>query len=631
MQDTALEQPVYAPPAPGSLLLWLRSPARLFVLFTCATLIGLVIWQAAAKGKNIPRHDEWITSVNIALRAEAGTLTPGDLFVQNNEHRSTLTHLFTALLTYTTGWNIKTGIFLMIPFVILTWLLLLDLLRLDAPLMVAAGLMPLTALVFSLRQQNNWLVTFQFSWFTLGLFLMLGLWALRRFAGWVGVILAALAALLMMYSALHGILGWLIFPLVMFLLGYRNRAYFIVWGVLLAAAFASYFIGYNFSVMGISFEGQGQGFALHPLNLALYVVAYIGNPYVDTTREMLPFAAAAGVILLLLLAANLLYLLRAERDLRAAAVWIGLILFSLGAGAMTGLGRGHVFPLPAAEQPLLSRYVTPATPLSLALVALMLIVIQRIQQRVEVGRGALALHWLNRIAFVVLAVPLALVTISSAQLPPAVSEQQAACVETYPAERNLQCMARLWLREQPLGQVVRYIDQLALHQLTIFADKPQLFSQIIYLRDLDFTVVADHDQVEMRSYDLNEGYAAPVLFQHATAQTVFTLDVPATEQTVYFITRAYVDLNNLSDTRYIQDGALFRVGLVEAGSDTPRLLGEALFDPNVESAPLPVRISLNEFRGRQIQLVLQTLHRENAYYDWSMWIDPLIIVRDESL
>jgi hypothetical protein len=622
---------VYRPPAPNRLVVWLRSPVHLFVLFTCATLIGLVVWQAAAKGKNTPRHDEWITSVPLALKVDAGQFTPADLFVQNNEHRSTITHAYTALLTYTTDWNLRVGIFAMIPFVILTWLLLLDLLRLHTPAMLTAGLLPLTALIFSLRQQNNWLVTFQFSWFALVLFLVLGLWALRRLSGWLAVVVAAVMALLMLYSALHGILGWVIFPLVMFLLGYRRRGYYIFWGVALLAAFASFFMGYDFGVMGISYEGQGQGLALNPLHLALYVFAYIGNPYVAALDANLPLAAGIGTAALALLLLNGGYLLRRERAPRLIAVWVGLALFTLGAGAMTGLGRGHVFPVEAPSQPLLSRYVTPSVPLSVALVALMLISIDVIRQQVERGHGALALLWLNRMAFVLLAIPLVLVTIYAARLPPVVSERQATCVENYPASRNLACLARLYLREQPVGEVLRYIDQLAIQGLTSFAGKPPVFSQITYLREMTFEVAAEHDEVGMRGYQIGEGYEVPVFFQHAPSQSVFTIDVPATSESVYFLTSIYVDRTNLEDTRFEQDGALFRVGTVDVNDENPALLAETAFDPNVLTAPLPMRVSLNAYRGQTIKLVLQTAIGANAFYDWSMWIDPIIIVRDDSL
>lgn len=624
----------HAPAAASTPLEWLRSPAYLFILATCAGLVGLVVWYIGAKGYNVPFQDEWLSSADVAIRTASGSLTFGDIVQQNNEHRSSITHLSTVLLTLTTGWNIKLGLFLLVPVVGLAWLFTVDLLRLHQPDMLAAGLIPLTWLLFSLRQYANWLMAFQIGWFALVVFLVAALWLLRRFAvGWGPLMGAALLCHLMLFSTLHGLPGWVIVGGVAILLGYRQPKHLIFWAVAAALSYASFLIGYNFDVIGADQGGQGAGLVTDIVNVIWYVIAYLGNPFVDSVDNYLTLYAATLISLagLILLAFNVAFLWLTERRVQPLAVWLGLIGFSGAVALMTGLGRGHVFPDPHPVQPIISRYVTPATPLWLAFVALALMVIARVRDLPDPPSRWKRLQVANRLAFGVLIALLLIVTITSAGLPSRVTPSQAACVENYPATRNMRCLNFLYLREQPAESAVRVNDQLALHQLTIFADRPQLFSDIIYLRDLTPQRPPGRDDIVFEYYRIAPNFVAPVLDQHASGQTIFTVDLPATDDHLYFVTAAYVDRSNLDDPRFEQDGVRFRVGIQGETDADARLLTDFIFDPHIDERPTPIRLNLSEYSGQTVRLFLQTLERQTAYYDWSMWIDPIIIVRDETL
>jgi hypothetical protein len=630
-----IEERVYPTPrAPNPVLEWLRSPAHLFVLFTCATLIGLVIWLIGAKGQNTPLQDEWLSSIDVAIKASAGELTFADLIQQNNEHRSFISHLSTAILTYTTGWNIKVGMYFHVGIALITLIFLIDLVRLHEPRAVALALMPLTAIIFSLRQHANWLMAFQIGWLAMVMFFVIALWALKRFrVGWLPLIIAAAMSHLMLFSLSHGIFGYILIPFAMFLLGYRKRRYYVFWLMAAAASLTVFFIGYNFDVVGIDHEGQGKGFAIKP-TLIFYLLAYLGNPFVNAV-DLKSYATGAAIMSsvgLMLIAVNVMFVWRRDGHLRNVAVWVALVGFSMGSALITGLGRGHVFPDLYPVQPLISRYVTAANGMWLAFTALALITIARVQAQPMEERTARAfiLLWFNRLSFVIMAGLIIWTTQTSFGLPPRVSQSQADCVESFPVMRNMRCLARLYLVEQSVQEVTRLVDQLAIHQLATFADRGRLFSDITYLQDVPYSRQRDRPDIELQNYLIADDYVATVLYMHATGQAGFEVDVPQTDDHVYLLTAAFVDPSNIGDTTRPQDGVRFRVAAGVLGEAQGQLLADEIFDPHIHTTPLQMRVNLNAYRGQRIQIVFQTLERQTAFYDWSMWIDPRIIARDES-
>ena len=164
-----------------ALLHWLRDPHH--ALLAAASLIPLLLALAHGHvyGYNFPLNDQWSSawgdfadhsSVDVASRAAAGTLTAADLFRQHTSHRIFFSYALTALNAVVTGWDIHVELYAGIALAVISVLLLVDILRAQEPSAAGPGLLAFALVVFALRQDNMWRAGFLNVWFFLFFFLV---------------------------------------------------------------------------------------------------------------------------------------------------------------------------------------------------------------------------------------------------------------------------------------------------------------------------------------------------------------------------------------------------------------------------------------------------------------------------
>ncbi len=183
----------------------------------------LTIAYVARFGVDVPYWDQWDWSVPIALKTAQHALGFGDLVSQYNEHRVLFTNATTVLFTLTTSWNIKAELFVSVVLASLAVGLLTRMFARDAGGSNAYLIAPIfAALVFSLRQDENWLRSSHNCWYFLVVFLLAALNAVQAGNRPWNLACAAVLALCATLSLLNGILTWPIVLLALMLRGDRR-------------------------------------------------------------------------------------------------------------------------------------------------------------------------------------------------------------------------------------------------------------------------------------------------------------------------------------------------------------------------------------------------------------------------
>ena len=226
----------------------------------------------------------------------------------------------------------------------------------------------------------------------------------------------------------------------------------------------------------------------------------------------------------------------------------------------------------------------------------------------------------NVVALLILALLYLRANVDSARLPGLVSQGQANCVANFPGTRNTTCLDHIYLKETPLTRVVDSVDQLAIHQLAIFADKEPLFDAITALSDLKGKRVEGTAATRF-AFDKqpNPVAAARVFRQPAPGQSEFIFTVPTTDKPVMFISVAFAEVGAPPDK------IIFRVG-ARLADGSARVLSETTYDPTVDPNGTAIRVPLDQFKGQAIVIILQTRGLNGGTVANAAWIDPSVAV-----
>jgi len=320
---------------------------------------------------DMPFFDEW-TLVLALEKSYQGTLSFSDLFRQHMEHRPLFPTLILLTVIRSTGWNISYELAFNILFAVgicvaLVWQAKSTLN--SAGRFRVGWLIPIVSLmVFSLKQQENWLWGWQVAMF-LNLFAaIVGIMLLcKPVFKWVNFAAALLLGVVASYSFASGLNYWHTGLILLLLMagqaGKRRIRNVLIWCVVATVTFAFYLYGFDVNAPA---PVKGYLFA-HPLAFLDYVFSYLGNP-VSTQ-----YATPAGIIGIVLFGAVIYVLRRIEHvQYREMLPYIGFGVYCLSGALMTGIGRASI----GQWQALSPRYITMANLLWICNATLLVLIIQ---------------------------------------------------------------------------------------------------------------------------------------------------------------------------------------------------------------------------------------------------------------
>ena len=443
----------------GARITWWRPVLVVIVMIPFLVALSYV----HRTGQSVPFWDEWEWSAPIAIGSFDGTLRPADLFRQHNEHRLVFSGLVTAALARAGDWDPHVEMYISLAIALLTWLLLLDLLRQGGGEGAKWAAIALSALAFWPGQYFNWVVGFQTQIYFFMLFSVAAIWVLARSAPtWSAMLVAAVAVNCAQLSQGGGVAVWPALLVGMWMLGYSRRQLCAA-AAIAAVSITAFFQNYIF------FSSPD----LNLLGAIRFALAYLGSLFVLGHSENSVWMAVVFAILgMLLFLGNLWMLVVRHRSWSAAAPWVMLMLVALGTAVLVGRGR-HMYGGPYA---LNSRYVTQASLYWLAICGLCSVSMRAVltdgvpiaRRRIVVFCGA---------AFMALVVVLYFPTASRRLSWHLVSEETALCLKRYPSTADFSCLRGThsvfdedFADEQHRARVLDLITATANHRFGVFAD-----------------------------------------------------------------------------------------------------------------------------------------------------------------
>ena len=586
---------------------------KLLIGTLIVTPVLIVASLISTLGINVAFLDEWDASAPLAIQAADGKLSLPFLFTQHNDHRIVPTKLTVVLSTWLTDWDSRFEMWVSVVLAALTFLLLLDILRSqENPKWLWLGV-PLAWLVFSVRQAYNWLIGVQTAFLWFSSFSVLSVWLLMRLkVDWKALFGMALAAFAASWSLGGGLPLWIAMLPGLWLRGYRKWQYYATW--LLVAGLCAWLYFNDFTLFGRELGREQTSL----LNYFVYVLMFLGSPFVSERLESTSLAIFIGASGIGLFAWNVLRLWRsAPRQLMAAA--FVLFLLSLTNAAMAAQGRAGYLAYSMTTQPLLSRYVTAANFLWIGL--LLLVALNFLQSRQD------SMGLVNALGFIVATLLYAVANFQtvliSSPASPLPSHENRACVLNVLFMRDRSCFEELY---PPRPEIhITTAQRLAERRLNAFANWQADFPaapQPAFAHVQPVLGVVGEESYRPRWISDAEGVA---LFQHPPSTAEQHLQLPDAPQ-VFFEAEIYVDLRNVREHPDVpQTGADFRLGIREGRQ--VRTLYEGSFEVNSETAPIPIRVDLSAWRGRAVVLVYETVARqEHSSYTQALWRSPCLTV-----
>jgi hypothetical protein len=322
--------------------------------------------------------DEWDPNwAGMYVKAFNGQLTFADLVAQHNEHRMVVPRLIQLAMNHFDHWNNFHVLIAGWIFVCITSILLLPLCRRSSEEHATTRWFLCNLLLFAPIQYQNWLWGAGGPYFLAPMFLVLILLILGSRASYAIKLLSTLLfATAATYSNGNGVLCW---PIAAVLIawpepdgGGKLKTAQRIMLALISAGFVA-----NVALYLINFHlpqfGGAQNFHAGPLQLCLYFLVFIGNPFAYySVSNPIATGAVAGAVLLLALLESVGYFIFAWRNgsadlCRRMLPWLAIAAFAVGSAAMATRGRAGYGP----DQALQSRYATSSLYLPIALVNLL--------------------------------------------------------------------------------------------------------------------------------------------------------------------------------------------------------------------------------------------------------------------
>ncbi|MBZ0309010.1 MAG: hypothetical protein K8I82_23295, partial [Anaerolineae bacterium] len=301
----------------------MRNERQLIFLFLSLIPIYLVYIYIDTYGKNFPTNDQWLDPINIAVAAQDGSLTLDDITRVYYGHRAVFTNAFTALLSYTTNWQVKYELYLSFVLAIGRLVLAVLIFRALWPEGTHWILLPFSMLIFSAYQYLVWLSGIYSVWHFVSFFSLAAVWVLVQFpVGWRPLLAVALLAICATFSQGSGVVTFPILMITLWMFGYRKWTFYAFWIGVMAMTLSLYFYNSDIGVGGETSDTAANINLKAPWVLLKFVFAFLGNPFTYHLDTELPmYIGLFGVILLV---GNMGVLWWQEKNWKLIAPWLTL-------------------------------------------------------------------------------------------------------------------------------------------------------------------------------------------------------------------------------------------------------------------------------------------------------------------
>jgi hypothetical protein len=356
---------------------WLRSLSPVDVLIALLTAIpptvtGIYLWIYRA---NLPISDTLFRSLPIAVAVRTSSLGIEDFFTAYIGQIAVPSYLIAMIGVWIADWNLIAESYVMFGLALVNVTLILTLMgRTEAGALRIAAI-PISILVFTLKQRFNWHVSYGSVWMFLNLWLVLGLWLIHIKARHWGIPLVVyLIGILATFTHGQGFIVLFLLLVALALNGYRHWLIYMVGLALQIALIFAYA-----RLAGVTSGGEGN--MLSSLDVPAtfgFVLPYLGAMF----GSVVEVATLAGLVGLGLWLANSIFLWRKYK------LWVllwGLVAsFPILTGGLIGLIRTQNLIDPWSQ----TQYVSGTHLFWVAVVAMMSVTIYR------TWAASGAKHWL---------------------------------------------------------------------------------------------------------------------------------------------------------------------------------------------------------------------------------------------
>ena len=490
--------------------------------------IGMTFSYVRGHEANLPWEDQLRASGRVAIATAQGRLDVNTVFMlYNNSQRNVLPHIITAISTWLFDWNIPFENRVTFGVALITFGLLLYIIRQDFPAQWSYMIIPMAALLFNIRMGSVWLQGSLFgAWFYPTMFLALGIVLLRHIpARPHKFLLAVFVALCSTYSIAGGMVVW--GTLLIWLLSqrdYRRPLYIALWSGVAVVSVGLYVQGINYDRVGMKSRSE-----LNLVKTTEFVLRYLANAIIPAARHSnWGFVVAVAGLLTLGANSSILVFRPAKRTqlllpitLAAQSVLIGLMLSQ---SRLTGIS---------------DRYISAATPFWIGNVILIVAVIGlpaiNWANVRKITRGAIIVG--NSMCLLIVVIVFGNLWYHNRHPPSRLTPKYAEdCAKRYLLTLDPGCFGGGW-SESP-------IDELALNQLTMFSEK-HLFELPSRYQQGDPIIVAT--QSDLQAAILVRWMLSDIPFQDQ--YILFQLHVPDNWRTTWLSLMEEVDASRFVSTQ----------------------------------------------------------------------------------
>jgi hypothetical protein len=367
----------------GPVVRWLaadtpRSRATVVVLIWLVALIPMLhlTYLVRLYGVEVPTLDDW-EMAPLIVEAHTGHFNWAHIFEQQQEARTVLPKLIFILSAVDGHWDVRDQMMLS---VVCCWLIaagIFILLRRSGlrPGAIAICFWLAVLTIFSTAQFELWIFASGFPSFFPALFLVGALVVIGTdtLATVWKFVLCVVLATASSFSLANGLLAWgLTFPTLL-LMGAvpRWRSWLIAWVAVCALCATAYFWGFQ-KAPGLTAFAPSVSW----IDYAAFILEFFGGGLAYAWKNHSSFSAATfGLAQFSIFCVAIVYCFRRIRDrvfLAKALPWFALGTYSIGSAILAALGRvGY-----GASYALASRYVTFSIYLTIAIIALVALIVR---------------------------------------------------------------------------------------------------------------------------------------------------------------------------------------------------------------------------------------------------------------